>query len=99
MIPDSKIQSLWAAARSMSATNRVPYAFEHRVMATLQDASHREAAGGVIIGFGRAAMVSVAVAMMVLGLDLSIDDPVRDMDVEDALVLAILPLDVVEPEL
>lgn len=99
MIPDSKIQSLWAAARSMAATDRVPYAFENRVMARLQESGHLENAGGSVTGFGRAAMVSVAVAMLVLGLDLSMEDPVRDADVEEALVLAILPLDVVEPEL
>lgn len=93
MNPDTKIQNLWTAARSMSATDRVPYAFEHRVMARLQESGHLEHDVGTATGFGRAAMVSVAVAMLVLGLDLSVEDPVRDKDVEEALEFAVLPVD------
>lgn len=99
MIPESKIQELWAAARRAPTSERVPYAFEHRVMAALRDSGVRETAGSAVAALWRAALVSVAVAVLSTGLDLAVQDPVGEADVEDTLELALLPIEEVESEL
>ncbi|MEN9732692.1 MAG: hypothetical protein RLZ45_687 [Verrucomicrobiota bacterium] len=99
MIPESKIQEVWAAARRAPSSVRVPYAFEHRVMAAVRKSTVRETAGSAVAGLWKAALVSVAVAVLSTGLDLAVQDPVGEADVEDTLELALLPVEEVESEL
>ena len=99
MIPESKIPDLWAAARRVPTSDRVPYAFEHRVMSAVEAASIKPSGGSAVAGLWRAALLSVAVAMMVTGLDFAVQDPVGESDVEDTLELAVLPVDDAELEL
>lgn len=99
MIPDSKIQALLAAARRVPSSDQVPYAFERRVMAALRDSGVRESTGWAVTGIWRAAIVSVALAIVSVGVDLSVEDPGGGLDVEEALELAILPADDGETEL
>ena len=63
MIPQSKIQELWAAARRASPSDKVPYAFENRVMAAIRAPRPQDAANPTLSGLWRAALVSVALAM------------------------------------
>jgi|LauGreDrversion4_2_1035121.scaffolds.fasta_scaffold1853057_1 hypothetical protein len=99
MIPESKIQELWVAARAAAPSERVPYAFEKRVMSALQDSGARGPVASAVAPLWRAALVSVAVAMMAAGLDFAVQDPVGEVDAEDVLELAVLPIDEVESEL
>ncbi len=99
MIPESKIQELWAAARVAPPSEHVPYAFEHRVMSAVRDSGLKNPAGSAVAGLWRAALVSVAVAMMAMGLDFAVQDPVGEAEVEDTLELAVLPMDDAETEL
>lgn len=99
MIPESKIQEVWAAARRVPSSERVPYAFEHRVMTAVRDSGVRETAGSAVATLWRAALVSVAVAVLSTGLDLAVQDPAGESDVEDTLELALLPVEEAESEL
>lgn len=99
MIPESQIRDLWAAARRVPPSGHVPYAFESRVMSVVRDARTRESHGWAGTELWKAAVVSVALAIVTTGLDLSIEDPDVDLHIEDALELAILPLDDGETEL
>lgn len=99
MIPESKIQELWLAARIAPPSEHVPYAFEHRVMSAVRDSSLRNPPGSAVAGLWRAALLSVAVAMMATGLDFAVQDPIGEADGEDTLELAVLPMDEAETEL
>lgn len=99
MIPEPKIQELWAAARRASPSDKVPYAFENRVMAAIRAPRPQDAANPTLSGLWRAALVSVALAMVSTGLDLAVQDPTGDGGVEETLEWAVMPVDVVEPGL
>ncbi len=99
MIPESKITELWAAARKAPTPDRVPYAFENRVMAALQSSAIENPVGAAVAGLWRAALLSAAVAVMATGLDFAVLDPVVESDVEESLELAVLPVDDAELEL
>lgn len=98
MIHDSKIQSLWKAAREVPLSDHVPFVFETRVMSALRASGGRDSAGWAFTGLWRAAAVSLAIAMLTTGLDLAVQDSGRDLGVEEALELALLPADVVEQD-
>ncbi len=99
MTPESKITELWAAARKAPNSDRVPYAFESRVMAALQSPAIENPVGAAVTGLWRAALLSVAAAVMATGLDFAVQDPVVESDVEETLELAVLPVDDAELEL
>jgi len=99
MIPESKIPDLWAAARRVPTSDRIPYAFEKRVMSALPATGLRAPAGAAVAGLWRAALLSVAVAVMASGLDFAVQDLPGEPNVEETLELAVLPADDVESDL
>ncbi|HAB19816.1 MAG TPA: hypothetical protein PLX89_13960 [Verrucomicrobiota bacterium] len=87
---DSLLNTLLTAARQETPSDRVPYAFEHRVMARLRESSPVDSLAAWTAGLWRAAFPSLAIAGLLVGADVLIPDRERDVAANDTLEVALV---------
>jgi anti-sigma-K factor RskA len=66
---DSLVSAMLAGARRSAPSDRVPYAFEQRVMAGVRSLRPPDRMAVWTVGLWRAALSSVAVVVMLLGVN------------------------------
>src|SRR5262245_31523716 len=87
---DGLVNSLLANARRQSPSDHVPYAFEQRIMARLRELRPNDRLTVWTAGLWRAALSSIAVAAVLIGVDAMAPDNDQEALTPDQLEAAVV---------
>ncbi|MBN9689057.1 MAG: hypothetical protein J0M24_02370 [Verrucomicrobia bacterium] len=87
---DPVLNSLLESARRQKPSDRVPYAFEQRVMARVRDLRPPDRLSLWTVGLWRAALSSVAVAVVLVGANAVVPDASGERTPEEQLEVAVV---------